>query len=70
MVSPLGSVLDLPVRPPVVDETFFYQILPGLIELRAAYAQNLRDRSIRIKTSPLPVSHHHQKQIEDHRFMA
>jgi len=69
MVSPLGEVLDLPVGSVVADEAFQDQFLPGLIELRAAYAQDLRYGSIRIKASPSPVSHYHEKQIEDHRFM-
>jgi hypothetical protein len=40
------------------------------MERRNTETQDLRYRSICIKTSPLPVSHNDQKQIEDHRFMA
>jgi len=66
----LRYVLDLPVGPPVADKTFGDQLVPGMIELEAAQSENLYDRSIRIETSPLSVSHNHQKQIEGHRFMA
>jgi hypothetical protein len=69
-VSPWGEVLDLPVGSAVADQAFFAQFLPGLMELGAAEAQNLGDRSVGIEASPLPVAHHHQKQIEGHRFMA
>jgi len=36
MVSPWRYVLDLPVRPPVADETFGDQFLPGMVELGVA----------------------------------
>jgi len=36
MLSPLREVRDLPVRPPVADETFGDQFLPGLLDLDAA----------------------------------
>jgi hypothetical protein len=70
MVSPWGEVLDLPVGSPVTDQAFFDQFLPGLMELGAAEAQNLDNGAVRIEASSLPVAHHHQKQIEGHRFMA
>jgi len=66
MVSPLRYVLDLPVRPPVADETFRGQFFSGVMELQVAETEGLHDRPIRIKASPLPVSDHHQKQIKDH----
>jgi len=69
-VPPLREVLDLPVGSPVTDQAFFDQFLPGLIELGAAEAQNLGDGSVRIEALSLPVSDHHQKQIEGHRFVA
>jgi hypothetical protein len=43
MVSPLRYVLDLPVRPPVADETFGDQFLSGMMELRVAKTQDLHD---------------------------
>jgi hypothetical protein len=69
-VSPGREVLDLPVGFAVADQAFGDQFLPGLMELRAAEAQNLGDGWIGIETSPLAVSDHHQKQVEGHRFMA
>jgi hypothetical protein len=70
MVSPWREVLDLPVGFPVADQAFGDQFLAGLMELGGAEAQNRGDGPIRIETSPLAVSDHHQKQVEGHRFMA
>jgi hypothetical protein len=70
LVSPWGEVLDLPVGSPVADEAFLDQFLPGWIELGAAEAQNFGDGSVRIEAPPLPVSHHDQKEVEGHGFMA
>jgi hypothetical protein len=36
MVSPFGQILEFPVRPPVTDQTFGDQFLPGVMELGIA----------------------------------
>jgi hypothetical protein len=70
MLPPWRQVPDLPVRPPVADETFGDPFLPGLLKSGDRQTQDLRDRAVRIKAPPLPVGGHDQKQVQDHCFMA
>jgi len=36
MGSPFGQIVDFPVRPPVADQPFGDQFLPGVMELGIA----------------------------------
>jgi hypothetical protein len=70
IIPPLQDVSYLPVRFPIIYEAFGGQLLPGEIEGRTLQTQDLHYGPVGIKTPPLPVPYHHQKEIQDHGFMA
>jgi hypothetical protein len=53
-----------------VYEALGYQFLPGVLKSWSAYTQDLRNRPVGIIAPAFPVPYHHQKQIQDHGFMA
>jgi len=53
-----------------VYEALGYQFLPGVLKPWSAYTQDLCYRLVAIVAPAFPVSYHHQKQTQDHGFMA